>query len=157
MPVSAEGRVEHQNLNQTAALLSFGWVFGFQLDSPEKNVFTLAGFTFSSAVVWLSFWCSTRLLMSVKKCLSYRGKTCRGIKLFQNFKKADFRFWSWKYQNQWFTNLTIRYPNLRVGIFIKFQWVGKTRSQALKIPESESYSRVSQIDIFQESESRVDW
>ena len=32
MPVSAEGRVEHQKLNQTAALLSFGWVFGVQLD-----------------------------------------------------------------------------------------------------------------------------
>ena len=47
MPVSAEGRVEKQKLNQTAALLSFGWVFGFQLDSLEKNVFTLAGFTFS--------------------------------------------------------------------------------------------------------------
>ena len=32
VPVSAEGRVEHQKLNQTAALLSFGWVFGVQLD-----------------------------------------------------------------------------------------------------------------------------
>ena len=31
----------------------------------------------SSAATWLSFWCSTRLLMSVKKCLSYRGKTCK--------------------------------------------------------------------------------
>ena len=30
----------------------------------------------SSAVTWLSFWCSTRLLMSVKKCLGYLGKTC---------------------------------------------------------------------------------
>ena len=47
MTVSAEGRVENQKLNQTAALLSFGWVFGFQLDSLEKNVFTLAGFTFT--------------------------------------------------------------------------------------------------------------
>ena len=37
MPVSAEGRVEHQKLNQTAALLSFGWVFGVQLDSLEKS------------------------------------------------------------------------------------------------------------------------
>ena len=36
MPVSAEGRVEHQKLNQTAAPLSFGWVFGVQLDSLEK-------------------------------------------------------------------------------------------------------------------------
>ena len=32
MPVSAEGRVEHQKLNQVAALLSPGWVFGVQLD-----------------------------------------------------------------------------------------------------------------------------
>ena len=26
-----------------------------------------------------SFWCSTRLLMSVKKCLVYRWKTCRSL------------------------------------------------------------------------------
>ena len=32
MPVSAEGRVEHQKLNQVAALVSPGWVFGVQLD-----------------------------------------------------------------------------------------------------------------------------
>ena len=37
MPVSAEGRVEHQKLNQTAALLPFGLVFGVQLDSLEKR------------------------------------------------------------------------------------------------------------------------
>ena len=35
--LSAEGRVENQKLNQTAALLSFGWVFGFQLDSLENK------------------------------------------------------------------------------------------------------------------------
>ena len=29
----AEGQVEHQKLNQTAALHSFGWVFCVQLDS----------------------------------------------------------------------------------------------------------------------------
>ena len=33
--MSAEGRVEHQKLNQTAALLSFGRVFGVQLDSLD--------------------------------------------------------------------------------------------------------------------------
>ena len=38
MAVSGEGQVEHQKLNQTAALLSFGWVFGAQLDSLEKSV-----------------------------------------------------------------------------------------------------------------------
>ena len=47
MTVSAEGRVENQKLNQTAALLSFGWVFDFQLDLLEKNLVCLAGFTFS--------------------------------------------------------------------------------------------------------------
>ena len=35
--VTAEGQVENQKLNQTAALLSFGWVFGFQLDSLENK------------------------------------------------------------------------------------------------------------------------
>ena len=47
MTVSAEGRVENQKLNQTAALLSFGWVFGFQLDLLEKKLTTLLGFTFT--------------------------------------------------------------------------------------------------------------
>ena len=36
--MSAEGRVENQKLNQTAALLSFGWVFGVQLELLEKSV-----------------------------------------------------------------------------------------------------------------------
>ena len=36
--MSAEGRVEHQKLNQTAALLLFGWVFGIQLNTLEKSV-----------------------------------------------------------------------------------------------------------------------
>ena len=47
--MSAEGRVENQKLNQTAALLSFGWVFGFQLDSLEKHLITLAVVTFNFA------------------------------------------------------------------------------------------------------------
>ena len=38
MPVSAEGRVESQKLNQTAALLLFGWMFGVQLNSPITRV-----------------------------------------------------------------------------------------------------------------------
>ena len=38
---------ENQKLNQTAALLSLGRVFGFQLDSLEKNLTTLLGFTFT--------------------------------------------------------------------------------------------------------------
>ena len=37
LPPSAEGRVDHQKLNQTAALLSFGSVFGVQLDSPVNK------------------------------------------------------------------------------------------------------------------------
>ena len=36
--MSAEGRVEHQKLNQTTALLLFGWVCGVPLDSLEKSV-----------------------------------------------------------------------------------------------------------------------
>ena len=47
MTVSAEGRVENQKLNQTAALLSFGLVLGFQLDLPEKNLITLTRVTFT--------------------------------------------------------------------------------------------------------------
>ena len=43
MHVSAEGRVENQKLNQTAALLSFGLVFGFQLDLLEKNLISQTG------------------------------------------------------------------------------------------------------------------
>ena len=31
-------RDEHQKLNQITAELSFGWVFGVQLDSLEKSV-----------------------------------------------------------------------------------------------------------------------
>ena len=45
--VSAKGRVENQKLNETAALLSFGWAFGFQLDILEKNITIPPGFTFS--------------------------------------------------------------------------------------------------------------
>ena len=51
MTVSAEGRVENQKLNQTAALLSFGSVFGFQLDSLEKHLITLAILTFTPKVI----------------------------------------------------------------------------------------------------------
>ena len=58
MTVSAEGRVENQKLNQTAAPLSFGWVFGFQLDLLEKNLTTLLGFTFTLIVqiMMTLFW-----------------------------------------------------------------------------------------------------
>ena len=55
MPVSAEGRVENQKLNQTAALLSFGWVFDIQLDLLEKKLTTLPGFTFNSYIIFLVF------------------------------------------------------------------------------------------------------
>ena len=34
-------------LNQTAALLSFGWVFGFQLDSLENHLITIPVVTFT--------------------------------------------------------------------------------------------------------------
>ena len=38
MPVSAEGRVEHQKINQVAALLLPGWVFGVQLSLQQPQV-----------------------------------------------------------------------------------------------------------------------
>ena len=41
--VIAEGRVGHQTLNQTTALLLFGWVFGVQLGLLENNLLTFAG------------------------------------------------------------------------------------------------------------------
>ena len=47
----AEGRVENQKLNQTAAPLLFGWIFGFQLDLLEKNLTTLLAFTFTSQFI----------------------------------------------------------------------------------------------------------
>ena len=45
--MSAEGRVENQKLNQTTAMLLFGYVFGVQLDSLEKNLITLTRVTFT--------------------------------------------------------------------------------------------------------------
>ena len=52
MNVSAEGQVENQKLNQTAALLSFGsavvWLrFWFSTRFTRKNLTTLLGFAFS--------------------------------------------------------------------------------------------------------------
>ena len=55
MTVSAEGRVENQKLNQMVALLSFGWVFGFQLDSLEKHLITLPVLTFTQRIEILEF------------------------------------------------------------------------------------------------------
>ena len=57
MPVSAEGRVENQKLNQTAALLLFGWVFGFQLDSLENEF-----------PIWREKPCTHILAIFPKKC-----------------------------------------------------------------------------------------
>ena len=70
MTVSAEGRVENQKLNKTAALVSFGWVFGFQLDSLEKNLTTLLGFTFNPGKATRSL---VRLPQDPKKKIKFRG------------------------------------------------------------------------------------
>ena len=60
--VSAEGQVEHQKRNQPAI--------------------SMAG--------WFRFWCSTRLVRSVKKCLSYRWKAYNGQRLiYFNFIKRN--------------------------------------------------------------------
>ena len=40
-----------KKLNQTAALLSFGWVFGFQLDLLEKHVITLTVLAFTPELI----------------------------------------------------------------------------------------------------------
>ena len=60
--MSAEGRVEHQKLNQTAALLSFGWVFGVQLDSLEKKLVTFAGLNFTQNSVIII--CTVRVYLN---------------------------------------------------------------------------------------------
>ena len=45
---TADGRVEHQKLSQTAnTLLPGGWDFGVEVDSLEKNLITLQELTFS--------------------------------------------------------------------------------------------------------------
>ena len=58
MPVSAEGQVENQKLNQTTALLLYGWVFGVQLDSLEKSVLANAQkrADFSYICGYVIFW-----------------------------------------------------------------------------------------------------
>ena len=79
MPVSAEGPVEHQKLNYTAALLSFDWVFGVQLDSLEKTLTTLPGFTFTYTVFlvrWVTFFLVNRVELQ---------------KLNQNIAELSFR------------------------------------------------------------------
>ena len=145
-------RVEHQKLNQVAAELPPGWVFGVQLGlrrtqsliktktirrrkvPPVILLFSckfllrsnIAGGTFlllivlvlisicvcrrpswtpktqpggSSAATWLSFWCSTRLLISVNKCMGYRRKTCRcrdfwftPYDIARNFQNYQYNF-----------------------------------------------------------------
>ena len=56
MPVSAEGRVENQKLNQMAALLLFGGDFGFQLDLKNLITLTRVNFTRFSAVAETLFY-----------------------------------------------------------------------------------------------------
>ena len=68
MPVSAEGRVEYQKLKQMAALLSFGWFFGVQLDSLEKKATRLKrenerfeGWALLFLEKWHFFWKSGKI------------------------------------------------------------------------------------------------
>ena len=69
--MSAEGRVENQKLNQTAALLSFGWVFRLQLDSLEKHLITLVVVTFT-----LDFNAKLLKYFSGKNVGCFVDKTC---------------------------------------------------------------------------------
>ena len=61
LTVSAEGRVEHQNLNQTAAYNLFGvkWNTVFQVNRVEHQKLKQ---TTPYDTVWLCFWCSSRPL-----------------------------------------------------------------------------------------------
>ena len=94
-------RVEHQKRKQLA-IEKWPFVFNFDVQLGLRQTLPViitkkfdqlgAG----RAPTWLSFWCSTRLLMSVKKCFIYRGKTCKHIshlqgraKKFKTHFKAD--------------------------------------------------------------------
>ena len=87
MTVSAEGRVENQKLNQTAALLSFGWVFGFQLDLLEKNMFTLLAVTFTRPLDSLSIlYAFDKQKLSFQKNENfYAPKGCTSLPIESNW------------------------------------------------------------------------
>ena len=66
VPVSAEGRVEHQKLNQVAAQLPPGWVFGVQLNySCLKNGKRWSGPRRSSSFDAYHIWCLPYLMLTI--------------------------------------------------------------------------------------------
>ena len=84
MTVSVEGRVENQKRNQTAAQLSFGWVFGFQLDLLEKNLVSLAGFPFTFFFhSWVRSWSNTRRRRGQGQCIQGDAAS----------KSSKYRWW----------------------------------------------------------------
>ena len=61
MPVSAEGRVEHQKRNQTAtSQWPVGFVFGVQLDYSCRLKSAPPDAIICVVAVWFRFWFSTR-------------------------------------------------------------------------------------------------
>ena len=56
-----------KKLNQTAALLLFGWVFGVQLDSLEKNLVTIAGLNITQNSVMKICNITVRLLHTLER------------------------------------------------------------------------------------------
>ena len=117
MTVSAEGQVENQKLNQTAALLSFGWVFGFQLDLLEKHLITLTRVTFKPelktekkhvfSVFWkFSLWKAgndltdgeKRSILQVELVFSYFAESPRGVGAAPFFLQIVNHFFTWAEQ-----------------------------------------------------------
>ena len=85
--VSAEGRVEHQKLNQVAALLLPGWGFGVQLDySCRKNSDPANA---ENCVV--VFWLSASQQVCIKGFL-FAQKAFSFINIFRFFFKRQVNF-----------------------------------------------------------------
>ena len=90
----------------------------------------------SSAVTWLSFWCSTRLLMSVKKCLGYRGKTfsddankCDRLVVFRF--KLGFRQMQLKNQHLSYNHHYILDSQKGTSSYSRMHWTGTVNASRM--------------------------
>ena len=95
VPVSAEGRVEHQKLNQEAALLPPGWVFGVQLDfacHKKRGVTRVMPHWFNYWFVlsfdvmnrFLPIWFNTQIGQILLTLFWVKVSTARVIKFFSS-------------------------------------------------------------------------
>ena len=120
--MSAEGRVEHQKLNETTALLLFGWVFGVQLDSLEKNLATLVGITFTQKSV--NNICTIRVYIYIYTLIVHIFVTANyrdAFMFFAFFLGGGVKIWKSKnYNLSWRFNdfLNFRWTNYRDGFMI---------------------------------------